>query len=661
MEQEEQEERPEQFFSPGGEQTTQETSSQSQAAPAPPSQEGRGGGGKTTKKTSPCIMCGKECTRGTIQCTICTMWCHMACTKLSKEALKGLEVQAKEVGQAYWACRSCMSFNNKWNAHMKETSRRQEETDSKVEDNKRNIDELRNLLEATRREMRTQASMVDGIADRMERVMEEELREREARRLNLVLHGVPEPGPEIKNSIDRMEMDREECERIFKGMKARTRKQQIRFCRRVGERGQGPRPMVIGLYSEEVKRHLLERSRDLRHTMYEVVLIVPDLTKSQRKGEQQLREEADRRNQELSNEDRERNLKWIVVGSRGEKRLIKGTEREEQGSSQEDARRRGEGQRGGRGGGGSITGGRGGLTENEPRREEMERGNDHNSGTTGTGTDGATDTVEIVAGRNEQGGSNPNITTGGLRGSLGGSENSGRAEGYGLGRNGGTRREEQGNSYSGNSNYNGNSYGSGSYNGNGNGNYNGNGNSYGNGSYNGNGNGNYNGNGNGNYNGNGNSNGYGSYNGNNSGNCNGNSGGNYNGQNRYNNGAGNGNGYGRGRGNYENGYQYAGNNSRGGGTNSYLPPTRNRGREWRPGNEERPWQETGARRKEGTNNPENPQDREQQRTQRTATEEVEWEAGDLPEPIGKSRERANSKRNRSWEEDGDPSSRRQRF
>ena len=45
---------------------------------------------------------------------------------------------------------------------MKETSRQQEETDSKVEDNKRNIDKLRNLLEATRREMRTQASMVDG-------------------------------------------------------------------------------------------------------------------------------------------------------------------------------------------------------------------------------------------------------------------------------------------------------------------------------------------------------------------------------------------------------------------------------------------------------------------------------------------------------------------
>ena len=65
--------------------------------------------------------------------------------------------------------------------------------------------------------------------------------------------------------------------------------------------------------------------------MFACVTIVPDMTKSQRKGELRLREEAERRNHEdLSEEDREKNLKWIVVGSRGEKRLIKGTEREEQ-------------------------------------------------------------------------------------------------------------------------------------------------------------------------------------------------------------------------------------------------------------------------------------------------------------------------------------------
>ena len=48
------------------------------------------------------------------------------------------------------------------------------------------------------------------------------------------------------------------------------------------------------------------------------------MTKSQRRGEPKLREEVDRRNGELTVEDRDKNLKWLVVRKRGEKRLIKG-------------------------------------------------------------------------------------------------------------------------------------------------------------------------------------------------------------------------------------------------------------------------------------------------------------------------------------------------
>ena len=153
-------------------------------------------------------------------------------------------------------------------------------------------------------------------------------------------------------------------------MRARTRKDQIRFCRRVGEREQDPRPMVIGLYSEGDKRHVLEKSRDLRNTMYEPVSVVPDLTRSQRQGEKRLREEADRRNQELPAEDRDKNLKWIVVGSRGEKRIIKGTEREDYGGSS-----RGGGRGRGDTGGGHSTRGRGGYNPGTAGdRSEEERG-----------------------------------------------------------------------------------------------------------------------------------------------------------------------------------------------------------------------------------------------------------------------------------------------
>ena len=389
----------EQFFSPNSQRapdpTSQNTASQaSQGQPGPSQETSQAATGQETaqagkvtrlKKTKekekpkekekqkekqpagppkdPCIYCGANCTTGTIQCASCALWAHNSCTGLSKEALKGLEVQAKEVGKAYWACRSCMNFNNKWNAQMKEVSRRQDETDRRVDENSRLIEGVRNIAEEARREVREQANMAETLVGRMEQTMDDELREREVRRLNLVIHGVPEVDDEIKGNRERSEKDKEQCERIFITMRARTKKDNLRFCRRIGERGNDPRPIVIGLFSEEEKRHLLDTAKVLRFTQYEHITFVPDLTKGQRKGEQRLRDEAQRRNNQLTREDLEKNLKWIIVGLRGEKRLIKAVERENQGG-RETRRPPYNGGRGGfntLGGGGENRGGRSGF------------------------------------------------------------------------------------------------------------------------------------------------------------------------------------------------------------------------------------------------------------------------------------------------------------
>jgi hypothetical protein len=50
----------------------------------------------------------------------------------------------------------------------------------------------------------------------------------------------------------------------------------------------------------------------------------------QRRAEDQLAKEVEKRNEQLTAEDREKNLRWMVVGRRGEKRMVKGTEREQQ-------------------------------------------------------------------------------------------------------------------------------------------------------------------------------------------------------------------------------------------------------------------------------------------------------------------------------------------
>jgi hypothetical protein len=61
------------------------------------------------------------------------------------------------------------------------------------------------------------------------------------------------------------------------------------------------------------------------------VSVVPDLTEKQRRAEKDLMAEADRRNKEdLTEQDVSKKLSWKVVEKRGQKRLDKVYDREQQ-------------------------------------------------------------------------------------------------------------------------------------------------------------------------------------------------------------------------------------------------------------------------------------------------------------------------------------------
>ena len=185
-------------------------------------------------------------------------------------------------------------------------------------------------------------------------ISREEYRERELRKMNVIMHRIKEPGDDIKWAEDRRRHDMDECEKIFDELEMEEdEKADIKFCRRIGEKGQDPRPMVVVLRTETTKNKILERAKNLRESSYKEVGIVPDLTVQQRREEQQLSEEADRRNrEELTTEDQTKNLKWLVVGPRGAKKIIKGVPRNAQPAT------RGTGWRG-RGRGGRARGGTG--------------------------------------------------------------------------------------------------------------------------------------------------------------------------------------------------------------------------------------------------------------------------------------------------------------
>jgi hypothetical protein len=256
---------------------------------------------------------------------------------MSDPFFKNLELQIKETGTAFWACRSCVSFANtfgaKVNEKLKQMDKRVDSLQEKVEANTGGLEEVQEKVETVEKRMEKLEKKTEERETAEDDGMFEELRAREAIRRNLVVYGLEEPDQTIKEGKDRLEADKNECENIFNTIGAKARRTDIRFCRRLGERGEDARPLLLGMTSETIKCEILDRAKELQNTEYQHIGIGPDQTKKQKQAEIKLTEEANRLNrEELTEQDKAKNLKWAVIGPRGEKRLVKVPDREREGT-----------------------------------------------------------------------------------------------------------------------------------------------------------------------------------------------------------------------------------------------------------------------------------------------------------------------------------------
>jgi hypothetical protein len=201
-----------------------------------------GGGNKDNQ----CLACGKQCTsqQFSVQCTLCSLWCHRDCGGISEAYFKALDLQMREMGTAFWACPSCMSFATKVNNQFKDMDRRIGEVGAKTEAVTKKVEEHTAEIGEVRGDMRKLEEKLEEMEKKLEDRMCEEMREREIRRLNLVLHRVEEPSQRIRDGRERMEADKKACVKIFKAMKVPSSSEDIRFCRRIGEKGDEPRPLL---------------------------------------------------------------------------------------------------------------------------------------------------------------------------------------------------------------------------------------------------------------------------------------------------------------------------------------------------------------------------------------------------------------------------------
>ena len=86
------------------------------------------------------------------------------------------------------------------------------------------------------------------------REISEESKEKKARELNLVLHGIKENTEEGARGRDKWNWDVQTCNNLFQALKLNLNADNIKFCRRVGERGSDPRPLILGLFNFRDRR-----------------------------------------------------------------------------------------------------------------------------------------------------------------------------------------------------------------------------------------------------------------------------------------------------------------------------------------------------------------------------------------------------------------------
>ena len=69
-----------------------------------------------------CLACGKKfCkTDYSLQCTVCGLWAHKTCVGMTDELFNMIDLQLKQTGKTYWACRSCTAYAEGMNHRVRQ-------------------------------------------------------------------------------------------------------------------------------------------------------------------------------------------------------------------------------------------------------------------------------------------------------------------------------------------------------------------------------------------------------------------------------------------------------------------------------------------------------------------------------------------------------------
>ena len=133
------------------------------------------------------------------------------------------------------------------------------------------------------------------------KAMRAELKDQEMRKKNIVIHQLPEAPDHIKSGLDRKEIDMENLEQVLQDLESNVTINDVKFISRLGDKKNSGRPLLVGFLSEHHRNSVLSKARNLQKSKkFSNVGLVPDLTKDQRKDEDEMIKEVEKLNDQLS-------------------------------------------------------------------------------------------------------------------------------------------------------------------------------------------------------------------------------------------------------------------------------------------------------------------------------------------------------------------------
>ena len=174
------------------------------------------------KKDYPCMKCAKhvKTSEKAVQCQLCELWIHQVCPgkdkaeecEVNDEMYKSLNLQKTLTGCAYWVCASCASFGARFEKRVNQLARSMTAAEGRLEKHDKAIEQLQDDVKKLQTAAKDEAAMAkpDAMKETVTGAVFKEIREREAKRHNIVIHGLPEaPSAIISNcSIDSSAVSR---------------------------------------------------------------------------------------------------------------------------------------------------------------------------------------------------------------------------------------------------------------------------------------------------------------------------------------------------------------------------------------------------------------------------------------------------------------------